>query len=161
MVQSGSPFIVWMVFYVMGVLKAQGLRMPVRTKRPLVCAAIGIFLSCIHIAWLHSHYGSIAHGIKLSSHLYTYFVILWLFSDSARLRYDKVKKTKMANWMNEMGKLSFFIYLTHCLILFTMQYIHIPRIWSVKWLACTLLSYMFAKLSDKICPAGIKKYIGL
>ena len=121
MVQSGSPFIVWMVFYVMGVLKAQGLRMPVRTKRPLVCAAIGIILSCIHIAWLHSHYGSIAH----------------------------------------MGKLSFFIYLTHCLILVAMQYIHIPRIWPMKWLACTLLSYMFAKLSDKICPAGIKKYIGL
>ncbi len=161
MVQSGSPFIVWMVFYVMGVLKAQDLRMPVRTKRPLVCAAIGIILSCIHIAWLHNHYGSIAHGIKLSSHLYTYFVILWLFSDSARLWYDKAKKTKMANWMNEMGKLSFFIYLTHCLILFAMQYIHIPRIWPMKWLACTLLSYMFAKLCDKICPAGIKKYIGL
>ena len=45
MVQSGSPFPVWMVFYVMGVLKAQNIKFPFQTKKPWIGAGIGIILS--------------------------------------------------------------------------------------------------------------------
>lgn len=160
MVQSGSPFPVWMVFYVMGVLHAQGIKMPIQIKRPLIGAAIGIVLSVLHIAWLYMQYGNIAHGIKLSSHIYTYFVIMWLFSDNARSLYDKVKLSKFAVWVVETGRLSFFIYLTHCLIIFTFSIVHIPNRWSLRWSLCILLSYVFAKVCDKGCPKDIKKHIG-
>ena len=131
MVQSGSPFPVWMVFYVMGVLKAQNLNFPFQTIRPWVGAAIGIILCLIHITWLYIQYGSIAPGIKLSSHIYTYFVIMWLFSDNARSLYNKIRYSKMAGWIVATGRLSFFLYLTHCLIIFTFSIIHIPNLWSV------------------------------
>ena len=160
MVQSGSPFPVWMVFYVMGVLKAQNIKFPFQTKKPWIGAAIGLILCLIHIAWLYTQYGSIAPGIKLSSHIYTYFVIMWLFSENARSLYNKIRYSKVADWIVETGRLSFFIYLTHCLIIFAFSIIHIPNLWSVRWPLCIVLSYIFARLCDKRCPMGIKKYIG-
>lgn len=160
MVQSGSPFPVWMAFYVMGVQKAQNIEFPFKTKRPWIGAAIGIALCVVQIAWLYIQYGSIAHGIKLSSHIYTYYVIMWLFSGNARDLYTKILNNQWANWIVETGKLSFFIYLTHCLIIFTFSIIHIPNLWSIRWPLCILLSYVFARQCDKLCPMGIKKYIG-
>lgn len=160
LVQSGSPFPVWMAFYVMGVLKAQHIKLPFQTAKPLLFAAIGIVLSVIQIAWLHINYDCVAPGIKLSSHFYTYFVIMWLFTDEAKALYNKYSKTKVASWLVETGRLSFFIYLTHCLIIFTFSIIHIHNFWSVRWPLCIALSYCFAKLSDKQCPERIKRYIG-
>lgn len=160
LVQSGSPFPVWMAFYVMGVLKAQHIKLLFQTAKPLLFAAIGIVLSVIQIAWLHTNYDCVAPGIKLSSHIYTYFVIMWLFTDEAKSLYNKYSKTKVANWIVETGKLSFFIYLTHCLIIFIFSIIHIPDLWSVRWPLCIMLSYIFARLCDKHCPLGAKKYIG-
>lgn len=160
LVEAASPFPVWMVFYVMGVLKAQNIKFPFQTIRPWVGAAIGIILCLIHITWLYIQYGSITPGIKLSSHIYTYFVIMWLFSDNARSLYNKIRYSKMAGWIVETGRLSFFIYLTHCLIIFTFSIIHIPNLWSVRWPLCIVLSYIFARLCDKRCPMEIKKYIG-
>ena len=160
LVQSGSPFPVWMAFYVMGVLKAQNIKFPFQTIRPWIGAAIGITLCVIHIAWIYTQYGSIAHGIKLSSHIYTYFVIMWLFSDNARSFYKNIQYSKVAGYIVEAGRLSFFIYLTHCLIIFSFSIIHIPTLWSVRWPLCIVLSYFFARLCETRCPMGMKKYIG-
>lgn len=160
LVESASPFPVWMTFYVMGVLQAQNIKFPFQNQKPLFWAVLGIALSVIHISWLFNNYGSIAPGIKLSSHIYTYFVIMWLFSENARIIYNKVKTSIMSVWLVEIGRLSFFIYLTHCLIIFIFSIIHIPNFWSVRWSLCIVLSYIFAKLCDKKCPEIIKKYIG-
>lgn len=160
LVEAASPFPVWMVFYVMGVLKAQDIKFPFQTKKPWIGAAIAIILCLIHIALLNMQYGCIAHGIKLSSHIYSYFVIMLLFSDNARSLYNKIRYAKIADWIVETGRLSFFIYLTHCLIIFTFSIIHIPNLWSVRWPMCILLSYVFARVCDKQYPMGMKKYIG-
>lgn len=160
LVQSGSPFPVWMAFYVMGVLKAQNIKFPFQTIRPWIGAAIGITLCVVHIAWIHTQYGNIAHGIKLSSHIYSYFVIMWLFSDNARSFYKNIQYSKVAGFIVEAGRLSFFIYLTHCLIIFAFSIIHIPNLWSVRWPLCIVLSYFFARLFETRCPMGMKKYIG-
>lgn len=160
LVEAASPFPVWMVFYVMGVLKAQNIKFPFQTIRPWIGAAIGITLCVVHIAWIYTQYGSIVHGIKLSSQIYTYFVIMWLFSDNARSFYNKIRYSKIADWIVETGRLSFFIYLTHCLIIFTFSIIHIPYLWSVRWPLCIILSYIVAKVCDKQCNRFVKKYIG-
>ena len=107
-----------------------------------------------HAIWLY------CNGIKLSSHIYTYFVIMWLFSDNARSLYKKILYSKVAGFIVETGRLSFFIYLTHCLIIFTFSIIHIPNLWSVRWPLCIVLSYFFARLCETRCPMGMKKYIG-
>ena len=161
LVQSVSPFPVWMAFYVVGVLKAQGLVIPFRINRPLIGVTIGIVLCVVQIVWINYQYGCVAPGLKLSSQIYSYFVIMWLFSDNARSLYDKITLSKMASWVVETGRLSFFIYLTHCLFLFTFSIIHIPLLWSLRWLLCILLSFYFATACKKQCPKGITKYIGL
>lgn len=161
LVQSASPFPVWVLFYVMGVLKAQGLEFPCKTINPVIEIAVGIVLCCIHIAWLFYNYGCIVPGIKLSSHIYTYFVIIWLFSDAAREAYNKVCSSKVSKWIVDVGRLSFYIYLSHCLIIYLLCFIRIPVLWSLRWLICIILSYLFAKLSNKYCPIELKRYIGL
>lgn len=161
LLEAASPFIVWMVFYVMGTLKAQKLDMPITFRRPLIGVALGIVLSCIHILWFYHYYGCVVPGIKLSSHIYTYFVVLWLFSDDARKLYNKVKVSKTVKWIEEVGTLSFFIYLNHCLFIFAISVLHVPHIWFLRWPLCILLSYMFAKICYRKCPNAIKKYVGL
>ena len=61
---SGGPFPVWMVFYVLGVLKAQGLKIPFQTSKPLLAAFIALIFCCIQIAAFHAYNGSVVHGIK-------------------------------------------------------------------------------------------------
>lgn len=161
LLEAASPFIVWMVFYVMGTLKAQKLDMPITIRCPLIGVALGIVLSCIHILWFYHYYGCVVPGIKLSSHIYTYFVVLWLFSDDARILYNKVKVSKTVKWIEEVGTLSFFIYLNHCLFIFAISVLHVPHIWFLRWPLCILFSYMFAKICYKLCPITIKKYVGL
>lgn len=161
LVQSCAPFPVWILFYVMGVLKAQGYKLPFQTINPLIGVILGIVLCCIHIVWLYHNYHVLAHGLKLSSHIYSYFVVMWLFSDAAREMYNRISLLWMSKWVIEAGRLSFYIYLNHCLIIFVLSVVHIPNLWSLRWLLTIVLSYMLAKLSDRYCPVELKKYIGL
>lgn len=59
-----------------------------------------------------------------------------------------------------VGKLSFFIYLTHCLFLYAFNYLQFPNVWSLRWVTCLCLSYGMAMVFDKVCPQKMKKYFG-
>lgn len=91
LVESAGIFPVWMIFYVMGVLKVQGIKLPFQTKRPLRYAILAIILCCVHIYLLYRIGGTVTPGIKLSAHIYSYFMIMWLFTDKARMCYNKIQ----------------------------------------------------------------------
>ena len=56
--------------------------------------------------------GGVVHGIKLSAHIYFFFVVMWLFTKQARSCYSKIQNIKVVHHVIMVGKLSFFIYLT-------------------------------------------------
>lgn len=160
MVESGAPFPVWMIFYVMGVLKAQGIALPFQNKHSLRYAMFGVLLCCIHIYVLYQVTGSLVHGIKLSAHIYSYFMIMWLFTDKARMCYNKIQNKALGRLIVYIGRVSFFMYLTHCLIIFTFSHLHIPNFWSLRWLLCIVLSTLMAYVCDKKCPIRMRRYVG-
>lgn len=160
LVLSASPFPVWMIFYVMGVLAAQGIRFPFQSRFPLVWALVGIVLSILQLAWIYGYNGVVAPGIKLTSHFYTYFVLMWLFSAAAKNLYVKVQHYRVVRSMVRLGELSFFVYLTHCLIIFAMNVFRLPDWWIPRWLLTLLLSYVFAVSMDRFLPKGVKRVFG-
>ena len=129
LVASAGPFPVWFIFYVMGVAKAQErLKSIIGFKNIVRAVLVSIMLCLIEIKWLYQ-FGHIVHGIKLSAHIYSFFIIYIMFSREAQLLYQIIEKTKWAKTIISIGNYSFFIYLTHCLILWLFQRLHIPNIW--------------------------------
>lgn len=160
LVGSAGLFPVWLIFYVMGVLKAQKINLPFLCKRPLTWAIFAILLCCLQIGIMYKLNGGVVHGIKLSAHIYSFFVVMWLFTKQARSCYSKIQNTKVVHHVIVVGKLSFFIYLTHCLFLYALNYIQFPNAWSLRWVTCLCLSYGMAMVFDKVCPQKMKKYFG-
>lgn len=156
----GAPVSTWMVFYVMGVLYAQHLKQPFIVKKPVIWIFIGIVLCCAQIVVTNVVWGRKAIGIKLSSHIYTYFVILWLFSDSARFLYNKICENYWVSKVRQLGIWSFYVYLNHCLILETLNRLHVFNFWYFKWALCFFLSYLFAWITQKILPLRFWRYVG-
>lgn len=160
LVESAGIFPVWMIFYVMGVLQVQGIKLPLQNKYPLHYAMLAILLCCVHIYLLHRMNGNVVHGIKLSAHIYSYFIIMWLFTDKARTYYNKIQNKALGRLVVYIGRVSFFMYLTHCLVIFTFFHLHIPDFWSLRWLLCIVLSTLMAYVCDKKCPARMRRYVG-
>ena len=160
LVESGGLFPVWMLFYVMGVLKAQNLNFPIRIRHYALCVFVSIGLCLGQIYWFRTDFGLVVPGIKLTSHLYTYVIIAWMFSGSARNIYNKLCGLKIIQLMNEVGRLSFFIYLCHTLILWAFSHFPIPAFWYFRWFLCAMVSFLLAKGCHHVCPQKLRRYIG-
>lgn len=160
LVESAGLFPVWMLFYVMGVLKAQKMKFPIRIRHKALWMGISVGLCVGQICFFQKYFDRMIPGIKLSSHIYTYVVIVWMFSDSARSIYSKLGELKIIQIVNEIGRLSFFIYLCHTLILWVFSHFSIPSFWYLRWILCAMISYLLAKGCHYVCPRMIKKYIG-
>lgn len=160
LLRSGGPFCVWMAFYVMGVLKAQGLKLPFETAHPLRLAMAAIALSCLQIYIFYLWNGSVVHGIKLSAHIYSYFIVMWLLSDNARCMYNRVKDSRLTKMIVNIGRISFFIYLTHVLIIILVGKLAGTMPWVIRWTVCMALSILFAICCQKTCPDRLRKHVG-
>lgn len=160
LLQSYGPFYVWMVFYVMGVLKAQGIKLPFATAHPLRLAMAAIALSCLQNYIFYLWNGSIVHGYKLSAHIYSYFIIMWLLSDNARFVYNRVKDSRLTKMIVNIGRISFFIYLTHLLIIMLVSKLADTMPWVIRWAVCMALSTLFAICCQKTCPDRLRKFVG-
>ena len=150
-----------MVFYVLGVLKAQGLKIPFQTSKPLLAAFIALIFCCIQIAAFYAYNGSVVHGIKLSAHVYSYFIVMWLLSDSARATISNALPLWASKLLATTGRLSFLIYLNHCLFIIAIAHLNLPFVWALRWTLSAAVSIAFALCCDKLCPKKIRRYIGL
>ena len=149
-----------MLFYVMGVLKAQDLKFPIRIRHYSLCIFVSIGLCLGQIYSFQANFGIMVPGIKLTSHIYTYIIIAWMFSDSSRNIYNKLGRLKVTQIIDEIGRLSFFIYLSHTLILWMFSHFSIPSLWYLRWILCVMVSYLLAKGCQQVCPQKIRRYIG-
>ena len=160
LVKSAGLFPVWLIFYVMGVLKAQNVPLPFYSKKPMSLAMLAILLCCLQIFLMHEINGNVVHGIKLSAHIYSFFVVMWIFSNRVQTYYTRFQNLKLVQHIIVTGKLSFFIYLTHYLFIYIFNYIHFPNFWFLRWGALICLSYGMAISFEKVCPSRMKKLFG-
>lgn len=160
LVPAGSPFPVWMVFYTIGILKAQDIGFPLKTNRPLLFALLSIVFCCMEILVLKRLGNHIVPGIKMTTMFYSIFVIQYLFSQRAMSLYDKLSGMGLVKWIEKMGVFSFFIYLVHYLILHYMEVYDVYPIWSLRFVLLTLLSFLVAALFHRLLPKRLLRYVG-
>ena len=108
-----GPFPVWLMFFVLGLYL--GRNKILRSKMILfVFVLIGLFISIAETYYIFNFTDSFQGlGIKIGAFIYSFAVILLLFS----LEYEPKKRNILWRFMAYIGRISFGIYLIHIYIL--------------------------------------------
>lgn len=159
MVASGSPLPVWLIFFALGVSAAQGMLPSMKIRTLIIILFVSIILCFVECLITHKYFDSWNHGIKPTSHLYSFFVVLLVFQNKSKILYGKIKETIIDKFICYVGRVSFFVYLTHMLILMIGGRL-LPSVWIIKWSVMIILSIAFAYVTDKVTSIKLKKYIG-
>ncbi len=149
LVLYAGPFVLWIIFFMMGIWYSSHSRKYSLTPAIFV-TTIGFIASVIESRYYLSISGS-GMGIKFSSFIFSSGIIMLLFS-------EKVEKLFVENWITRFilftGEVSFGVYLIHMYVRRAVGYLHINS-WVIDWgltLAITLLIIVAVKrcLSKKL-----------
>lgn len=154
---NGTPFILWLVFYVLGVKFHNGI-----SFRWWFLPIAFFFLLCsLGETYFYSAIGKVAHGIKISSHFYSAFVILIVLSKGFRENFvrmfENVKIICVISWL---GRQSFFVYLSHMLVIPIASKICGGAIWPTKWLASLALCAIISLIIKSFFSKKINYFLG-
>lgn len=150
-----GPFVTWFVFYMLGVYYAKHDR-EYSLKGVLFLILVGFVLECVEAYYLNTNYGG-GVGIKLSSFIYSYGVILLVLSPKIQAVY---KDNLFTSFIVYVGKISFGVYLTHCYVITLLKAICPITSWLFLFGIVSLLTILLVMLSRKLLPQYINKYIG-
>lgn len=150
-----GPFVTWFVFYMLGVYYSEHDR-GYSLKGVLYLILIGFVLECVEAYYLNTNYGG-GVGIKLSSFIYSYGIILLALSPRVQALY---KDNKFTLFIAYIGNISFGLYLTHCYVIMVVKAIYPISSWFLSFCVVTFLTMSLVFLSRKILPHNINKYLG-
>lgn len=154
---NGTPFILWLVFYVFGVKFRNGV-----SFQWWFLPLMFFFLLCsLGETYFYSINGKVAHGIKISSHFYSAFVILILLSKEVRENFVRLfENVKIIHWVAWLGRQSFFVYLCHMLVIRFTDKILGGGIWPVKIFITLVLCVIISLITKKIFNKKINLILG-
>jgi peptidoglycan/LPS O-acetylase OafA/YrhL len=125
-------------------------------KGVFILVLIGVILECIETYYLNFNYeGGI--GIKLSSYIYSYGIILLLLSPKIEALY---KDNYLTRTISYVGRNSFGLYLTHCYVITMVKVLYPISSWFLSYFVVVSLTILLVMMSRKIFPKYINKYIG-
>ena len=150
-----GPFVTWIVFYMLGVYYSQRNR-EYSLTRVWCLILIGFVLECIETYYLNTNFGG-GVGIKLSSFIYSFGIILLVLNSKVQLMY---RENHFTSFITYIGKISFGVYLTHCYVITLVSKIYPISSWFMSFGEVTFLTILLVTLSRKIFPECINKYIG-
>ncbi len=155
----------WMMFFVLGLYLGKNKTLAITQGELLTLVVLSFVLSCIESHWLIAKFaqpGEAVTAVKVSSFLYSFFVILFLF---------KNQRMFSSNLLKRFGEVSFGIYLVHMLVLILVGAI-IKRV--APWLinetllyqlvlifSVSFLSLFGIKVAIKILPKRMSDRLGL
>lgn len=148
----GGPFILWIVFYMLGMyLASHKIQLPI--IYPIIITIIAIALQYIEGYYIYNLDPNLnALGLKPSSFLYSISVILILLSNNAQKLY---KSNFLTKTIEKIGNISFGIYLIHCYFLtYIIPYFSLNS-WGSRWLMALMLSIVFIFIAKKVVPRKI------
>lgn len=150
-----GPSPLWLVFFFLGMYLSTTERM----YNPWLVFMLSIVALCIQVVetqYLLDHFGG-GYGIKLSSFLFSFLFILFLFSKKIE---NKYVDNKLGKIMGMIGKKSLGIYLSHILIsTMIIRFVHIHS-WLIMFIIVLFLDFVLLYLSNKILPKKILVLIG-
>ena len=147
-----GPFPVWIMFFVLGLYLGRN-KLDISTKILFVFVIIGLFISVAETYFIFHLTNSFQGlGIKIGAFIYSFAVILLLFS----LEYKPRLKSKLWNFMAYLGRISFGVYLIHNYILFIVRCIVIEII-IPNYLIEQLFSINLTLLISVIVITSIRK----
>ena len=151
-----GPFVVWFVFYMLGVYYSRTER-TYSLKFSIVIVLIGFLLECIETYFLNTRYtGGV--GIKLSAFIYSYGMVLLALHPQLEVLY---RKNILTSCIAYIGKISFGVYLIHCYFIPVVDRFFYSTSWSLRWSLVSLITIIFIAFARKLLPQRITNIIGL
>ena len=146
-----GPFVYWMMFYYLGV--QYSTRQPKYNMKLL----LPITLIAFGVQFIEAY--NIGPGIKATTWIWSYLLILILFSEEARNMYSKYQVYLQP--LVFIGRYSFGIYLAHVYSLMIIGKFATDAPWSIRWLLVIALTTIYVCVAYKLLPQKIVKYFGL
>lgn len=144
----------WIIFFVIGIALRKSSRQ-YSLKFMVIATFVAFLLQILESYFLQSFNGG-GYGIKLSSFLFSLFLILCLFHPTMVSSYSE--KSKVAKLIRVIGDCSFGIYLVHCLIIMAYRILVLPD--ELTFLIVLPVSFIFVYSSRKLLPKSINQYLG-
>lgn len=147
-------FPLWLVFFVLGAYVKQ-YRAPIEFNKNFVLCLLLLCISVAESIYIMKYTGAfVGLGIKVSSSLFSFFLILACFS----FKYKKDDINSIFRFLVKLGEYSFGIYLIHILVSILLNKVigyHLFNAFIII-LLCTLFIYITNRINGNLS----KKYLG-
>lgn len=157
-----APFPIMIVFYYLGVLFARVdcQKLAIRLKF-LFCASLVALSLCYFEIYILSRNGHIVAGMKVSSQILAVVIILILFQKTIQSRWRLFSENVFSKLIQFIGRVSFFIYLSHLIFKVILNYFLSIENWYINWIIIVFISTLIAYFALILTPLRFHKYIGL
>ena len=151
-----GPVIVWLIFFWIGVFLSRRER-DYKIGKIFIGVLLSFVLMLIETKYRHEATGG-GYGIKPSSFIFSFLMILLLFSKRIEHKYVKDKVINKA--LIVVGDDSFSIYLIHCFVITIVFHFVTISNWIVRWTIVVAITMLFICLVRKVLPNKCLKIIG-
>ena len=151
-----GPVIVWVIFFWIGVFLSRRER-DYKIGKIFIGVLLSFVLMLIETKYRHEATGG-GYGIKPSSFIFSFLMILLLFSKRIEHKYVKDKVINKA--LIVVGDYSFSIYLIHCFVITIVFHFVTISNWIVRWTIVVAITMLFICLVRKVLPNKCLKIIG-
>ena len=151
-----GPVIVWLIFFWIGVFLSRRER-DYKIGKIFIGVLLSYVLMLIETKYRHEATGG-GYGIKPSSFIFSFLMILLLFSKRIEHKYVKDKVINKA--LIVVGDYSFSIYLIHCFVITIVFHFVTISNWIVRWTIVVAITMLFICLVRKVLPNKCLKIIG-
>lgn len=151
-------FPVWLAFFQTGMWLGSQKNRDYKISPYVWTVVIALLLSYIEMKLVLPFHNE-GVGLKLSSHIYSFALIMLLFSERVQNMLSK-DNTPIFRFFVWLGPISFGIYLTHLYILSFLQKHDLIWGWFIDTAVVLLSTAFIIYLLNKILPSKISKYLG-
>lgn len=151
-----GPVIVWLIFFWIGVFLSRSER-NYKIGWIFVGVLVSFALMLIETKFRHEATGG-GYGIKPSSFIFSFLMILLLLSKRMEQKY--VKDNIINKVLTVVGDYSFPIYLIHCFVITIVFHFVTISNWIVRWTIVVAITMLFICLVRKVLPNKCLKIIG-
>lgn len=145
--------VLWIGFFALGIYLSKATNREYNFLFAVILLC-GYFFNNIEVdCW--ASFGNQCHDYRLSSFLYSFGMVLLLFSKHAEEWYHK-KRYILKSIISHIGKISFGIYLVHYPITFYMPF----KTWIANWITVLIVSILIILIAKRLFPVFSKKCLG-
>ena len=151
-----GPFTTWLVFFYVGVILSKSER-TYNIRRYFCLLPVSVIAMMVE-AYLLDMNGQNGAGLKPTAYIFSLLMILILFSKQVQELYNE--NNTLNQIISYIGRISFGVYLIHCIVLMILSHIINTNVWVVRWFLAATISILIIMISRRFMPERVNKYIG-